>query len=108
MRLDAACRKHVEDAIREVCEFRTVGLAAINVRTNLAHSVVRSSKPPEPLMNSFKSYASRRIREHGLVQPTQRVWARHGSTRYLWTEEHVAAAVEYVVNGQGGELPKFD
>lgn len=108
MMLDAACRTHVEEAIREVCEFREVGLTAINVRTNHAHSVVRSSKPPEPLMNSFKSYATRRLREFGLVGPTQRVWARHGSTLYLWTEEHVAAAVEYVVNGQGGELPRFD
>ncbi len=108
MRLDATCRRHVEEAIREVCEFRGVGLAAINVRTNHAHSVVRSSKPPEPLMNSFKAYATRRLREHGIVEPTQRVWARHGSTRYLWTEEHVAAAIEYVVNGQGGELPMFD
>ncbi|MFN6962405.1 MAG: hypothetical protein ACK4S4_01435 [Pyrinomonadaceae bacterium] len=26
----------------------------------------------------------------------------------LRTEEHIAAAVEYVVNGQGGELPTFD
>ena len=108
MRFDAACRKHVEDAIREVCEFRRVGLAAINVRTNHAHSVVMSSKPPEPLMTSFKAYATRRLREHGLVGPTQQVWARHGSTRYLWTEEHVASAVEYVVNGQGSDLPQFD
>jgi REP element-mobilizing transposase RayT len=108
MRFDAACRKHVEEAIREVCEFRGIGLAAVNVRTNHAHSVVRSSKPPEPLMNSFKSYATRRLREHGLVGLTRHVWARHGSTRYLWTEEHVQAAIEYVVNGQGGELPQFD
>lgn len=108
MRFDAACRGHVEDAIREVCEFREVGLAAINVRTNHAHAVVRSSKSPALLMNSFKAYATRRLREYGLVGEEQRVWARHGSTLYLWTEEHVAAAVEYVVNGQGGELPRFD
>ncbi|MDI1242643.1 MAG: hypothetical protein PSX80_12070, partial [bacterium] len=58
MRLDATCRRIVEESIREVCEFRSVGLVAINVRTNHAHSVVRSSKPPEPLMNSFKAYAT--------------------------------------------------
>ena len=108
MQFDAAGRKLVEAAIREVCEFREIGLVAINVRTNHAHSVVRSSKPPEPLMNSFKAYTTRRLREHGLVEPTRQVWARHGSTRYLWTEEHIAAAIEYVVNGQGGELPRFD
>lgn len=108
MQFDAACRKHVEEAIKEVCEFRAVALAAINVRTNHAHSVVRSSNPPEPLMNSFKAYATRRLRESELVGATQRVWARHGSTRYLWTEKHVQAAIEYVVNGQGADLPEFD
>lgn len=25
-----------------------------------------------------------------------------------WTEEHIGTAVENVVSGQGGELPKFD
>lgn len=59
-------------------------------------------------MNSFKADATRRLREYGLVEPTQQVWARHGSTRYLWTDEHVAMAVDYVINGQGGELPQFD
>lgn len=103
-----AQRRHVEAAIREVCEVRQVGLVAIHVRTNHAHVVTGSNKPPETLMGSFKAYATRRLREHGLVGPDQRVWVRHGSTRYLWTQEHISAAVEYVVNGQGGELPKFD
>mgnify|MGYP003694610209 CR=1 FL=1 len=59
-------------------------------------------------MTSFKAYATRRLRENGLVGPTQKVWARHGSARYLWTEEHVSMAVDYVVKRQGGELPRFD
>ena len=29
------------------------------------------------------------------------IWARHGSTRYLWKTKDVAAAIEYVVWGQG-------
>ncbi len=106
--LDAQCRVAVESAIREVCVVRGFGLVAINVRTNHAHTVVASSSPPEPIMNAFKSYATRRLRERGLVGASDRVWSRHGSTRYLWTEEHVASAVEYVINGQGAELPRFD
>jgi hypothetical protein len=58
--------------------------------------------------DEFQAYATRKLREYGVVEPDQKVWARHGSTRYLWTEEHIAVAVDYVVNGQGGDLPRFD
>ena len=104
----AAHRRHVEAAIKGVCEVRQVGLFAIHVRTNHAHVVTGPSQSAETLMNGFKAYATRRLREHGLVGPEQKVWVRHGSTRYLWTEDHVSMAVDYVVNGQGGELPRFD
>ena len=30
-------------------------------------------------------------------------WSRHGSTIYLWKDEDVAKAIEYVVLGQGEE-----
>lgn len=105
---DAIRRKHVEAAIREVCVTRVIKLVAINVRTNHVHIVVATNRLPEPIMNSFKSYATRRLKQEGFVGPEEKVWARHGSTRYLWTKEHIGAAVEYVVNGQGGDLPRFD
>jgi hypothetical protein len=34
-------------------------------------------------------------------------WADKGSERWLWTEKHVSDAVDYVINGQGDDLPKF-
>jgi len=101
-------RKVVEDAIREVCGVRAYGLFAINVRTNHTHSVVSNGGKPERMMDSFKAYATRALRERGLLATEARAWSRHGSTRYLWTDEHISAAVEYVANGQGGELPKFE
>jgi len=101
-------RRNVEAAIREVCKVRNYGLYAINVRTNHAHLVVSASGKPELMMNAFKAYATRRLRSEDLVGESTKVWARHGSTRYLWTEQHIDSAVEYVVNGQGGELPTFD
>ncbi len=82
-------------------------LYSINVRTNHAHIVVSASDKPEPLMNAFKGYATRRLRRCGLVNPAAKIWARHGSTRYLWTETHFAAAVEYVAFGQGQDLPEI-
>ena len=33
------------------------------------------------------------------------MWARHGSTRYLWNEEDVLAVRDYVLNHQGADLP---
>jgi REP element-mobilizing transposase RayT len=104
----AASRKLIEDAIGEVCSYRKIGLVAINVRTNHAHVVTATNRAPEPLMNSFKSYATRKLRERGLIREDEKVWARQGSTRYLWTNEHISTAVDYVLNGQGGDLPRFD
>jgi alanyl-tRNA synthetase len=55
-------------------------------------------------MNDFKSYATRRMIEKGLVSQGANVWSRHGSTRYLWDEESVAAAGRYVMEQQGPDL----
>ncbi len=106
--LETKRRSVVEAAIREVCAFRGIVLIAINVRTNHVHLVILTNRRPEPIMDAFKAYATRRLREKGLIGADNKVWSRHGSTRYLWTEAHVSSAVEYVVNGQGGELPRFD
>jgi REP element-mobilizing transposase RayT len=105
---NATIRQNIEAAVREVCENRLYLLYAINVRTNHAHLVVSASTKPEFMMNSFKSYATRTLRSENLIGESIKVWARHGSTKYLWTEQHIATAIEYVVNGQGGELPAFD
>lgn len=106
--LSAKQRAVVEAAIREVCLFRGYILLALNIRTNHVHLVVSNSGQPERIMDSFKAYATKALRAAGLAGDEQKLWSRHGSTRYLWTEEHVSTAVDYVVNGQGGELPAFD
>ena len=53
--LDARQRKVVENAVREVCEYRKYILRAINVLTNHVHTVVTAMQTPEPVLNSFKS-----------------------------------------------------
>ena len=105
--LDASQRAVVEEAIREVCLIRGHTLVAINVRTNHVHAVVLGAGKPERLMNAFKAYATRRLRSHGLIGSDSHPWSRHGSTRYLWTDDHVVEAADYVINGQGGDLPTF-
>jgi len=58
-------------------------------------------------MNAFKANATRELRAAGLVSSVQIVWSRGGSTRYLWKPSHVEGAIDYVLNGQGDDLPKF-
>lgn len=102
--LDSEQRKVVDAAIREVCEFRKHRLHAVNVRTNHCHSVIGAQCSPERLADTLKAYATRRLREHRLIGGDIRVWARGRSRRYLWKPRHVAAAVDYVLYGQG-DLP---
>jgi REP element-mobilizing transposase RayT len=101
--LDQAQREVIELAIREVCEHRRYALHAVNARSIHVHSVVSASSKPEHVMDSFKAYATRKLRELSLLAQNVKPWSRHGSTPYLWTEEDVAQAVDYVVNGQGDE-----
>jgi REP element-mobilizing transposase RayT len=98
-------RRAVQDAIREVSRHRKWSLHAANVRTNHVHVVISADRPPEFVMNSLKSWATRKLRDAGLAGSDQKVWARHGSTRYLWSEQDVVDAVAYVMDGQGPALP---
>jgi REP element-mobilizing transposase RayT len=101
-------RMIVESAIRGLCELRSYGLFALNVRTNHVHAVTSNSGAPERMMDSLKAYATKELRARGLIDQNRKPWSRHGSTRYLWTDDHVSQAVEYVLYGQGDELPTFD
>ncbi len=106
--LDAKQRMLIEKAVREVCIYRQYILRAINVRTNHVHIVVTATKPPECLLNAFKSYSTRALRKARLAPATMKPWARHGSTVYLWKERDVAKAIEYVALSQGDELFRLD
>lgn len=91
-------REVVLEALREVCSHRGWTLFAAHVRSNHVHVVVEGEAPPEKMMKDFKAYASRALnRTEG---PRWR-WARHGSTRWLWTDEDVRSAMRYAVEEQG-------
>lgn len=101
--LDEFQRKLVETAISDVCRHRSWELAAINVRSNHVHVLCSGDATPERMMNDFKSWSTRRLREQGVVGAETRLWTRHGSTRYVWSEADRRRVWEYVVNGQDGE-----
>jgi REP element-mobilizing transposase RayT len=102
--LDGPKRAVVAQTIRDVCGYRQWTLHAINVRTNHVHLVVTAVQPPEQVMATLKSWATRRLREAGLIDTSTRPSSRHGSTRYLWTADDVDLAHSYVIDGQGADL----
>jgi len=108
VRLNAARRKSIEKAVRETCQKRGWILFAINVRTNHVHIVVSAHSRPSITLNAFKANATRQMRADNCWLSADTPWADKGSERWLWTEKHLSAAIEYVVNGQGSDLPDFD
>ncbi len=103
--LDAERRFIVDEAIREVCEYRHWGLRALNPRTTHVHIVVSSSSTPERVMKDFKGYSTRWMREAGILGKAVEPWSYHGSTRYLNTINSFNRGIEYVLHQQGVLLP---
>jgi REP element-mobilizing transposase RayT len=104
VRLKKRQRAIVEQAVRDVCHHRKYQLRAINARSNHAHTVVSALSDPEPILEAFKSYSTRALRETSLLDKSVKPWARHGSTIYLWKERDIEKAVEYVLLGQDHEF----
>jgi len=102
--LGEAHRTTAAEAIERICHDRGWTLSALNVRTNHVHAVVSAPDSPERVMHAMKSFATRRLREMRLVGDDTRPWARHGSTRYLWTLRQVEEACRYVRESQGDDL----
>lgn len=96
MFLSAEMRTVVRKAIVGLSSFRDWQLHAVNVRTNHVHVVVTAQQKPGLIVAQMKSSATRSLRGGGLCGLNERVWTRHGSTRYLFEGESVVRAVNYV------------
>jgi len=106
--LGARERKSIKVAIRETCQIRAWSLLAINVRTNHVHTVVTADRDAEVVRTAFKANATRQLRLDGLWPYEFSPWVRKGSKIKLWNERSVAQAIDYVLYGQGDDLPDFD
>ena len=102
--MDMKRREAVLASLAERCSQRNWSLLAAHVRTNHVHIVVEGEAGPERIMNDLKSYASRCLNRRGLDEPVRKRWARHGSTRWLWEQENVSAAIRYVIEEQGERM----
>jgi REP element-mobilizing transposase RayT len=98
-------RRIVEASFKATCTFQGWKLLAVHCRTNHVHAVVVVHDTPSRVMHDLKWRATRALRDGHVVAGSRPVWARHGSTRYLWTEADVSAAIAYTLEAQGTFLP---
>lgn len=94
-------RKSIEDTITNVSAYNNWKLHALSVRTEHIHVVISAIKSPEEIMNSLKSWCTRKMREHGVWIYDYSPWSYHGSTRYIWHEEDLQRVCNYVLYCQG-------
>ena len=80
---------------------RAVGwnLLAAHVRSN---QYIPSWRPRLYPRESFREL--NRLTSDG---PERKRWARHGSTRWLWKDEDVRQALQYVIEEQGEPMALF-
>jgi hypothetical protein len=104
---DHRARAVIVATTREVCAHRSWTLYAVHARTEHVHVVVGANATPERVMSDVKAWSTRRLVEAGLFERGARVWARHGSTRYLWTADAVGVAGEYVLMRQGEPMARW-
>src|ERR1019366_4381918 len=105
--LEAQQRAIVLESVQEVCLQRSWILYAAHVRSTHVHVVADGDLRPEAMMNAFKAYASRALNRGGIEAGRRTRWARHGSTRWLWSKDHIRSAVQYVIEGQGEPMAVF-
>jgi REP element-mobilizing transposase RayT len=105
--LDAQRRRVALESILKGCAHRGWAALAVHVRESHVHVVIEVEGLPEPVMTDLKAYASHGLNETGLDAPGRRRWARHGSTRRLWTPKQVQDAIGYVIDGQGVPMETF-
>ena len=106
--MDTTRRRAVLQAIKETCAHEGWVLLAAHIRTKHVHVVVQGMAAPEKIMNYLKAYASRKLNQLAIDTENRKRWARHGSTRYLWKQEDMEAAVHYVVHEQGEAMEVFE
>ena len=114
VQLDSEQREIVNKVVGNHCELRNWFLHAVNCRTNHCHVVVTAvDYDGEQVRDQFKSWASRRLKEHRKLNvPNSTVrehwWTRKGSVRYLFDDESLEAAILYTLEAQDLGGSKMD
>ncbi len=105
--LDHKQRSIVEATIRRHCEIRHWELHAVSCRTNHVHVVVTANRDPEIVMDQFKAWCTRHLKEdfRNRLQVAgeamrENWWTQRGSKRVINDEDSLEAAIRYVLEGQ--------
>jgi REP element-mobilizing transposase RayT len=93
-------RETVEDACREHSQFRGWQLLAARAQSNHVHVVIGARADPETVRDQLKANCTRRLRTQPIPLVAERTWTRLGDCEVLETEEEIAAAVQYTMEGQ--------
>jgi REP element-mobilizing transposase RayT len=102
--LDRPRRQVVLRTIQEVSKHRGWRLLAAHVRTNHLHVITHADCRPEKVMDDYKAYCTRRLREAGFEPTRRHRWTEGGSKRFLWKPEPLHAAIRYAVEEQGDRI----
>jgi REP element-mobilizing transposase RayT len=98
-------RAIVHEAVKATCKFRGWGCHAVNVRSNHAHAVVAGGEAGAgKVLHALKANATRSLRENSLWSKEYSPWADKGSQRYLWTQQSITNAIDYVLYSQGDDF----
>lgn len=106
-RMDARRRAIVLQSFAELCIRRHWTLLAAHIRLTHLHVVVEADRSPERVMTALKASASASLNRLAVDERHRRRWARHGSTRYLWSPQDLSAAIHYVVCNQGEPMDVY-
>jgi REP element-mobilizing transposase RayT len=97
-------RNIILQAFIQAAEHREWILYAVHIRTTHIHLVIKSKEEPGKTLAYIKARASSSLKK---TNARKHFWTYHGSTRYLWNEHSLSAAVDYVLNGQGQPMTRY-
>ncbi|OGT25964.1 MAG: hypothetical protein A3I77_01760 [Gammaproteobacteria bacterium RIFCSPLOWO2_02_FULL_42_14] len=95
------------NAMVAACNHYRWRLYSLHVRSNHVHLTIRADRTPEHMMTQLKAYATRFLRKQHGFSKTQKIWSRHGSTKYLWTEKQVYFSSRYTIEFQGQKMAYY-
>ena len=105
---DAAKRDVIKTAFENTCQDSCWRIYALHVRTNHVHVVLQADQHANDVMRLLKTKATILLRKTGEIEQDRKVWSRHGSTKYLWTDQSIYRACEYTISEQGNKMTCVD
>ncbi|HLB56824.1 MAG TPA: transposase [Coxiellaceae bacterium] len=99
------------DVIREatvnLCNKNNWRLYAMHIRSNHVHLTIKADDEPEKMMTKIKSNATFALRKKCGFAVDQKIWSRHGSTKYIWTPESLYYTSDYTTECQGQKMAYY-